>query len=95
MSLILAIATSLITVAPPVGRPEAECIELYPGDWAKIVDCVAPPIDLTKNPKLKEFFATCDAVSNAAEDRGAEIKSATIVVHGIEQTCEFNAGDDD
>jgi hypothetical protein len=89
MSIIFAIATSLLVVPPAAGKPEAECIKQYPGDWAKITECVAPSIDMSKNPKLRDFFAACDAVRNAAQSKGASAKSATLVVHGVEQTCEF------
>ena len=87
MSIILVIAASLLTVPPPAARPEAECMRLYPGNWAKITDCTAPPIDLAKNPKLRDFFAACEAARKAAKTKGATVKSVTLVVHGVEQTC--------
>lgn len=78
---------TLVSVPAPEGKPESECIELYPDDWARIVDCVSPPIDLEKNPKLRDFFAACSAAREAAERSGATLDSAVITVHGVTETC--------
>jgi hypothetical protein len=92
MPISVVLAATLITVSPPKGRSEAECVKLFPRDWGKIADCMMPPIDISKNPKLREFFAACEAARKAAETKTVKVKAITLVVHGIEQECTLSGG---
>lgn len=83
----IVLATSLISTPAPPGKTEAECIQLYPDEWGKIVDCISPPLDLDANPKLKRFFDACRAAAAAAAAQNTEMKSAVIVVGGTEHEC--------
>lgn len=81
------LAASLITTPAPPAKSEAECIRLYPDQWDKIVDCVAPAPDLDANPRLKLFFAACGAATEAAAAEGVEMRSAVFVIDGKDYEC--------
>lgn len=89
MTLSFLLAASLITSPAPTGKPEAECLRLFPGDWRKIAECVSPSVDLSRNPKLRGALAACKSVKDAARVKGITVVSATIVLDGAKRECTF------
>lgn len=81
-------AQSLVDVPPPAGKSEAECRKLHPQVDIHYVDCVAPPYDMSRNPRLRRFFDACTAAREAVLAHGLQMKSAQIVVDGTAHSCE-------
>lgn len=84
------LAASLITTPTTAGRPEAECLREFAGDWHQIADCIAPPVNLEDHPDLKQALDACKRVIHAADSAGATLVRATITVAGMDTECTGN-----